>query len=339
MHRALQLAEQGIGRVSPNPLVGCVIVKNDVIIAEGYHQLYGQAHAEVNAINQLPDDFDFSECTLFVNLEPCSHFGKTPPCCDLIIQKKFKRVVIANTDNNPLVAGNGIKKIKENNIEVVLGVLEKEATKLNKRFFTFHTKHRPYIILKWAETKDGYISKFPIPTNSKDNWISCDESKKIVHQWRSEEQAIMVGTNTVLNDNPQLTTRLVNGKNPTRIIIDKALKIPLASNVFENNADVIIFNLIKDELSNHVRYIKLNENNFTIEEIFKKLADLKILSILVEGGTTLLQSIIDANLWDEARVFVGNKSFENGIKAPQLNKSKSTTTFVGSDSLSIIINE
>jgi diaminohydroxyphosphoribosylaminopyrimidine deaminase/5-amino-6-(5-phosphoribosylamino)uracil reductase len=336
MKRVLQLAEKGKGMVAPNPLVGCVIVKNNTIISEGYHEIFGKEHAEVNAINKLAENFDFTDCTLYVNLEPCSHFGKTPPCSDLIIKKKFKTVVIANKDVNPLVSGKGIQKLIDHKIEVIEGVLAKEALKLNKRFFTFFKNNRPYIILKWAETKDGFIFKTPLPINKNENWITCEESKKLVHKWRAEEQAIMVGTNTVLNDNPQLTTRLVVGKNPIRIIIDKTLKISSNAEIFKNNAEVIVFNNIKNDQLNHVQFVKIKPDEFTITNLFKKLAELKIQSVIIEGGTKLLQSVIDINLWDEARIFVGEKQFGSGIKAPIFEFDKSTFTTIGTDRLYLI---
>lgn len=339
MNRVLQLAENGLGKVAPNPMVGCVIVKDNVIISEGFHEEYGKAHAEVNAINKLPEDFDFTSCSLYVNLEPCSHFGKTPPCSDLIVTKKFKTVIIANLDTNPLVSGKGIQKLRANGIEVITGVLENKAQFLNKRFFTYFNKKRPYIILKWAETKDGFISKFPIPTDKNENWITCSESKQLVHQWRSEEQAIMVGTTTVLFDNPQLTTRFVKGKNPTRIIIDKRLKIAATAKVFDQNSDVIVFNEIKNEHYNNIRFIKINNNEFEINTILKNLTELNIQSVIIEGGAKLLQSFINSNNWDEARIFVGNKLFNSGIIAPNFKFAKKDFIQIGTDQLFIIKND
>jgi diaminohydroxyphosphoribosylaminopyrimidine deaminase/5-amino-6-(5-phosphoribosylamino)uracil reductase len=339
MQRAIELAQLGMGAVAPNPMVGCVIVKNDTIISEGYHQEFGSAHAEVNAINNLPADFNFEDCTLYVNLEPCSHYGKTPPCSNLILEKKIKKVVVANLDCNPLVSGKGIQRLRENNCDVVTGVLVKEARELNKRFFCFHEKKRLYIILKWAESADGFISKIPVPTNKNENWITCEESKKLVHQWRSEEQTILVGKNTVLNDNPQLTTRLVNGKNPTRIILDSKLSIPSTAHVYENNADVIVFNNLKDETLTNIRFIKLDliENN--LNSLFHKLSEFNFLSVIVEGGAVLLNSLIEQNLWDEARIFVGNKNFHNGLAAPKINKSNARVETIETDLLYILKND
>lgn len=334
MQKVLQLAQLGEGNVAPNPLVGCVIVKGDEVIAEGYHKHYGEAHAEVNAIHSLAPDFDFSNCTLYVNLEPCSHQGKTPPCSDLIIKNKFKKVVICNVDTNPLVGGKGIEKLKKAGITVETGILEKEGRELNKRFFTFHEKKRPYIILKWAQTNDGFISKNPIPPNKKENWITSEESKKLVHEWRAQEQAIMVGTATALNDNPELTVRLTEGKNPIRIVIDKELKLNSNLNIFNTAAETIVFTEVDKEAENTTKYYNLDFSKNVLPQLLNKLYALNISSLIVEGGTTLLQSFIDENLWDEARVFINpNKNFEKGIKAPTIDLSKAIEEKSGSDRL------
>jgi len=328
-----ELASKGLGLTAPNPMVGCVIVSDGKIISEGYHEKYGEAHAEVNAICR--SDHDFSKSTLYVNLEPCSHFGKTPPCADLIISRKFQKVVIGCTDPNPLVARKGILKLKGAGIEVISGVLQKECEELNKRFFTFHRKKRPYIILKWAQTSDGFISKNPLPENKSENWISGEESKKIVHQWRSEEQAIMVGTTTVLNDDPELTTRSVKGKNPLRIIIDKDLKLDPSFKVFNGVAETLVFTNEERSTSNKIRFIKIDFTQNIIPQIFHQLYELNIQSVLVEGGTHLIQSIIDLNVWDEVRLFINpDKKFGNGIKAPYLNSSgRDEPVHIGKDLL------
>jgi len=338
MKRCLELAARGLGHVSPNPMVGCVIVKEGKIIAEGYHEEYGKAHAEVNAINLFPEDFKFSDCTLFVNLEPCSHHGKTPPCSDLIISRNFKKVVISNTDTNPLVGGKGIEKLKNAGIEVETGVLEIKSRELNKRFFTFHEKKRPYIILKWAETADGFISRWPLPQNNTDNWITSEESKKLSHKWRSEEQAIMVGTNTVMNDNPQLTTRLVEGKSPVRIILDRRLRIPKNFNVFDLSAPTLIFTDNDKASEKNVNYLKLSSEKDPIEDILEEARKLNIASIIVEGGAVLLNDFIKKGLWDEARIFINpDKNFEKGIKAPEFIKSGNPIS-IGTDLLYTIKN-
>ena len=337
--RCLELALEGLGQVAPNPMVGCVITKDNQIIAEGFHKQYGEAHAEVNAINSLEPGFDFSHCTLYVNLEPCSHQGKTPPCSDLIITKKFKKVIICNVDTNPLVGGKGIEKLKTAGIEVETGVLEKEGRELNKRFFTFHEKKRPYVILKWAQTNDGYISKNPIPENKTENWITCEENKKLVHEWRSQEQAIMVGTNTTINDNPELTVRLVEGKNPIRIVIDKDLKLKSDLKIFNDAAETLVFTGLSATSEKKIRYFTIDFTENVLQQILNKLYTLNISSVIIEGGTTLLESFIKENLWDEARVFVNpNKNFGSGIKAPNLDLSKAFQEKSGTDYLFILKN-
>lgn len=326
MQRALDFAQKGKGHVAPNPLVGCVIVHEDKIVAEGYHEKFGAAHAEVNAIKALPAQLPtasrlLSGCTLYVTLEPCNHFGKTPPCADLIINKGFKKVVVAVQDPNPKVSGKGIQKLRAAGIEVMVGVLEQEAKALNKTFFTFHQKQRPHIILKWAQTVDGFISKLPIPKNNSENKISGTESHQMAHQLRSEVMGILVGKNTVLNDNPHLTTRLVDGKNPIRIVIDKNLEIPALFNVFSNEAKTLVFNGFKDEVRGHIEWIKLDFDKDIIPQLLLKLYQLEVQSILVEGGSILLQSFIEANLWDEAFVFENpDLKFEKGIKAPVFDR-------------------
>lgn len=338
MRRCFELALKGLGKVAPNPMVGCVIVKENEVIAEGYHQKYGEAHAEVNAILLLPENYDFSDCTLYVNLEPCSHHGKTPPCSDLIVRKKFKKIVICNVDSNPLVGGKGIEKLKAAGIDVESGILEAQGKELNKRFFTLHEKNRPYIILKWAQTANGLISRWPLPDIKMDNRITCIESKKLVHQWRAQEQAIMVGTNTTINDNPELTVREVNGKNPIRIVLDKQLRLPKELNLFNNAAPTLVFTLQAAKNFNTVTYVQLKQENFTIETIFTELGKLNISSVIVEGGTKLLNSVIASGLWDEARVFINpNLTFKNGIKAPEF-KLPENYILSGSDQLYIIKN-
>jgi diaminohydroxyphosphoribosylaminopyrimidine deaminase/5-amino-6-(5-phosphoribosylamino)uracil reductase len=339
MKRCFELALKGLGQVAPNPLVGCVIVKDGETIAEGYHKEYGKAHAEVNAINVLGPGFDFSDCTLFVNLEPCSHQGKTPPCSDLLVTKKFKKVVISNIDTNPLVGGKGIERLKKAGIEVESGVLEAEGRELNKRFFTFHEKKRPYIILKWAQTNDGFISKNPIPQNKSENWISGEESKKLVHKWRAQEQAIMVGTNTVLNDNPELTVRLAEGKNPIRVVVDKDLKLKSDSAIFNAAAETLVFTGLEKTSTDKLKFFKIDFTEKVLEQILSKLTTLNISSIIIEGGTALLQSFINENLWDEARVFINpDKNFGSGIKAPAFDLSKAHQQKSGADNLFTLKN-
>lgn len=330
MLRAIELAKKGLGSVSPNPLVGCVIVKNDVIVAEGYHQKYGEAHAEVNAIANLPNSINPADCTLYVTLEPCCHHGKTPPCTDLIIEKGFKNVVVCITDPNPLVAGKGIEKLKQAGINVITGVCEKEGRLLNKRFFTFHEKKRPYIQLKWAQTADGFISKYPVPSLKHENWITGHEAQKYVHQMRAHEDAILVGKNTVLSDNPELTTRLVKGKNAIRIILSKTPDFNLSSKIFNTASQTIVFNAIDEKKEGNITWIKLNFEKNTLEELMAHLVQLGISSLMVEGGLAVLNSFINQGFWDEKHIFVNpNLNFETGILAPTSDLSSDYQYFGG----------
>ena len=337
MQRCLELAVKGLGTVAPNPMVGCVIVCDGEIVAEGYHEFYGGPHAEPNAIKQVGDAI-LKKSTLYVTLEPCSHHGKTPPCADLIINKGVKKVVIGNLDSNPLVSGRGIQKLKEAGIEVEYRVLDKECKELNKRFFTFHEKKRPYIILKWAQTQDGFISRIPLPKNKEDNWITGKESKDLVHQWRGEESAILIGYNTALVDNPLLTTRLVEGKNPVRLIIDKNLDLPHNLNIFNNDAKTIVFNSIKSSDDDNIRYVRIDFQNM-IQEILNECYVLNISSVIIEGGTKTINEFIQKNTWDEARLFVNpNKVFKQGIAAPVISFNQSAPTQIGDDLLYTITN-
>ena len=337
MQRCLELAVKGLGNVAPNPMVGCVIVCDGEIVAEGYHEQYGSGHAEPNAIKQVSDAI-LKKSTLYVTLEPCSHHGKTPPCADLIISKGVKKVVIGNLDSNPLVSGRGIQKLKDAGIEVEYGVLDKECKELNKRFFTFHEKRRPYIILKWAQTQDGFISRNPLPENKEDNWITGKESKALVHQWRGEEQAILIGYNTALVDNPLLTTRLAEGKNPIRLVIDENLDLPHDLNVFNSEAKTIVFNSMKGSEHNSIRYVRIDFQNM-IQEILNECYVLNISSVIIEGGTKTINEFIQKNLWDEARIFVNPiKKFEQGIAAPDISFNQITPIKIGDDLLYTLYN-
>lgn len=312
MQRAFSLALLGKGKVAPNPLVGCVIVKNDKIIGEGWHQQYGQAHAEVNAVNSVKNQEDIQGATVYVSLEPCSHFGKTPPCVDLLLKLKPKKVWISNQDPNPLVAGRGIQKLREAHIEVEQ-ILEEEGYEINKRFFTFFEKKRPYIILKWAETANAMIAR----NNYDSKWISNPLARKLVHQWRSQEAGIMVGTNTAHYDNPKLNVRHWTGKSPTRIVIDKNLRLDKRLHLFDKSQKTICYNFLKNAEESNLSFVKIDNTNI-LEQILTNLYQRKIQSILVEGGTTLLNSFIEHHLWDEARVFKSKAIFREGIKAPTL---------------------
>lgn len=355
MKQCLDLAKLGFGNVAPNPMVGCVIVHRNIIIGTGYHQKCGEAHAEVNAINSVKNKNLLKDSTLYVNLEPCAHYGKTPPCSNLIIEHKIPNVVIGCIDSFSEVSGKGIAKMVASGIKVNVGVLEKESLELNKRFFTFHNKKRPYIILKWAQTIDGFIdverhceersnlthkdgnTSTPLSEQSSDNWITTPASKKLVHQWRSEEQAIMVGTNTALNDNPQLNVREIKGKNPLRIVLDLNLRLPEELHLFDKSTPTLVLNGIKNEKEDKLEFIKIKKDNL-IQEILNELYKKEIQSVIIEGGAQLLTSFINQNLWDEARVFTGIKKFEKGLKAPVLNKKPKYTLKIGTDILNTYIN-
>ena len=307
-----ELAKGGIRNVSPNPMVGSIIVYENKIIGQGFHEKYGKEHAEVNAIRSVKDISLLKKSTLYVNLEPCCHFGKTPPCSELIIKEEIPTVVVGCLDPNPKVAGNGIKKLKENSIKVIYGILEKECLELNKRFFTFIQKKRPYIILKWAKSADNFIA--PID-QTKPFWMTSEQSRMIVHRWRSEEDSILVGTNTVILDNPSLDVRLTAGENPIRIIIDKNLSFNKDLNVFNNESKTIIFNEIKTLSSGTNYYLKVNFKNL-ISEMLNELYNIDITSIIVEGGAYTLNKFIDKNIYDEVRVFTTKTLLKKGIKSP-----------------------
>lgn len=321
MERCLELAGNGLGSVAPNPMVGAVIVCNNKVIGEGYHQKYGMPHAEVNAIKSVQQKTLLNKSTLYVNLEPCAHIGKTPPCSDLIIEKGIPKLVIGTVDPNSLVAGKGIDKLRKAGVKVESGVLENKCRELNKRFFSFYQRKRPYIILKWAQTLDGYID---IERKSGDpigvNWISNSISQTLVHKWRAEEQAIMVGSNTVLIDNPQLSVRHWSGKNPLRIIIDNNLKLPAGAKVFDPSASTLVINGQMEKVTGNIEFVKLRNDDQFLESIFNFLYDREIQSVIVEGGKKLLESLIEKNLWDEARVLIGDKEFGKGLKAPVIKK-------------------
>ena len=314
-------------------MVGSVIVYKDKIIGEGYHEEYGSNHAEVNAINSVIDKSLLTKSTIYVNLEPCSHFGKTPPCSDLIIKHKIPKVVVGCIDTFSKVSGKGIQKMRNAGIEVVTGVLNKECRDLNKRFFTFHEKKRPYIILKWAESKDGFIAPLD---QKKPFWMTSKESKKLVHNWRSEEDSILIGRITAEKDNPSLTVREINGKNPIRIVIDRNLKLSNYLNLFNSDADTIIFNEIKSNKSTNINYVKINFNKL-INNILKFLYKQNIQSLIVEGGTKTLQSFIDNNLWDEARVFYTSSELIAGVSSPNIKGKIISSKEIDVDLFEIIV--
>lgn len=310
--RCFEIAQNGFGNVAPNPLVGSVIVNQNKIIAEGYHQIFGGPHAEVNAINQIKNQDILKSSCLYVNLEPCAHFGKTPPCANLIIEKNIPEVVICNQDPFDKVKGNGIKLLQNAGVKVTTGILEQEGWFLNRRFFTFHTKKRPYIILKWAESSDGFISK----NENIKTVISNEINKKMVHKWRSEEQAIMVGKNTALLDNPSLTVKNWHGKNPIRVLIDKNLEVPQNFQLYDKTAKTIVFNQLKNEDLDTIQLVKIDFSELIEDQFLQHLFSRNIQSIIIEGGTFLLQQFIRQNLWDEARITKSTEAFGTGLKAP-----------------------
>lgn len=314
MRRALDLAALGRGKVSPNPLVGSVVVHENKIIGEGWHRQYGAAHAEVNAISSVQDKSVLPESTVYVNLEPCPHFGKTPPCADMLIAHKVKKVVVANLDSNPLVSGEGIKKLRAAGMEVVTGILDKEGHALNRRFFTYMEKQRPYIILKWAQTADGFIAR----ENHDSKWISNEYSRQLVHKWRTEEDAVLVGMKTAAHDNPQLNVRDWTGRNPVRVVIDRFLKLHEKIHLFDGTQPTLCYNLLKHEehRPNHA-LVRLDEEDF-LNNLLKDLYKRKLQSLIVEGGALTLSLFIEANLWDEARIFTSPRTFTRGIRAPLL---------------------
>lgn len=325
MKRCLELAKLGAGFVAPNPMVGAVLVYDERIIGEGWHQQYGKAHAEVNCLASVKEeDRKFiAQSVLYVSLEPCAHFGKTPPCTDLIIQHKIPKVVIGCRDPFKEVDGKGIEKLKEAGVVVEMSdaQTESECKNLNKRFFTFHTQHRPYVILKWAQTADSKIS-----SNSGERLLISNEyTNRLVHQWRSEEAAILVGTNTAMLDNPELTTRLWPGASPMRLVIDMNLRLPVSLKVFNGKVKTFVFNAVKQKEGENLVYYKLEKNKGLVAQLMAALYQLKIQSVLVEGGAKLLQSFIDEGVWDEIRMISNVQlSIGNGLTAPEITGAVKT---------------
>jgi diaminohydroxyphosphoribosylaminopyrimidine deaminase/5-amino-6-(5-phosphoribosylamino)uracil reductase len=320
MHRCFELALKGAGYTAPNPMVGAVLVHNDRIIGEGFHQQYGEAHAEVNCINSVSEEDKHlvTASTMYVSLEPCAHFGKTPPCSDLIIEKKIPEVIIACRDPFKQVNGKGIEKLQAAGVKVTTGILEQEAKELNKRFLCFHASHRPYIILKWAQTADGKIAQDDFSRIL----ISNEFSNRLVHRWRSEEAAIFVGTNTARHDDPALTNRLWTGPNPTRVVIDMHLQLPNSLQLFDGKVPTIIFNSVQHEERPNLRYYQVTEDVSIVHQVVNALYQLRVQSVLVEGGAKLLQSFIDEGIWDEIRLIRGNQSAGAGIPAPIISNAK-----------------
>jgi diaminohydroxyphosphoribosylaminopyrimidine deaminase / 5-amino-6-(5-phosphoribosylamino)uracil reductase len=333
MQRALSLAALGIGCVSPNPKVGCVLVHDNKIIGEGWHQVFGGPHAEVNAIASVADKSLLPFSTAYVTLEPCAHTGKTPPCADLLIAHKINKVVVGIEDPNPLVSGKGILKLKQAGIEVVTGILTELAEELNVRFFTFIKKQRPYIILKWAQTADGFIA----PLNRERKWISNEWSRQVVHKWRTEEDAVMIGSGTALYDNPILNARDWAGRNPLRIVVDRNLRLPADLNIFKGQQKTICYNLTINEDVKLVSLVKISDDNFLLD-MLHDLETKGVQSVLVEGGSSLHHLFIDANIWDEARVFYSPIHFTEGIIAPRVIGTVISTERIMEDRLEIVRN-
>jgi diaminohydroxyphosphoribosylaminopyrimidine deaminase/5-amino-6-(5-phosphoribosylamino)uracil reductase len=319
MKRALDLASLGGREVMPNPQVGCVIVYNHQIIGEGYHREFGGPHAEVHAILSVKNPEWLKLSTLYVTLEPCSHFGKTPPCANLIINSGIRKVVIGSQDPNPLVSGNGIKLLKEAGIDVVSGVMDTENRTLNTRFFTFHEKKRPYVILKWAQSADGFLDKNRSDPNEPPEWITDEYCRTLVHQWRSREQSIVVGSKTILMDNPKLDVRNWTGKNPIRIIIAGKTIFSNKTNILNGLTKTYIFTSNSNyPKTQNVEIIFMP--NYSAKAILTRIYELKIQSVFIEGGKKTLDIFLTENLWDEARVFTGKSCFFEGLKSPELDK-------------------
>ncbi len=342
MQQCLELAKKALGETYPNPMVGAVIVYKNQIIGKGLHKKAGLAHAEINAINSVADKSLLSKSTLYVNLEPCSHFGKTPPCVESIKKYKIPRVIIGSIDPNPKVAGRGIKALELSGCEVSHGILKKESDFLNRRFFTFHKKKRPYIILKWAQTSDYYIA--PIKNKNKKGhvfWITNNKSLKRVHQWRSQETAILVGVQTIIDDNPKLTTRHCEGLDPLRLILDPQNRTPRKSLVYNDNNPTLFFNQLieihnNNNNNNNKRFIRLDP--FNLNTLMKYCFNDNMQSIIVEGGKKTIQNFIDVNLWDESRVFTANKKLNRGILAPKLNSEVHSSENFDGDKLNFYFN-
>lgn len=340
MQRCIELARLGMGNASPNPVVGAVIVHQERIIGEGYHHIYGHAHAEVNAVNQVLEHVDDAETLLrksviYVSLEPCAHYGKTPPCADLIIKHQIPKVVVGCRDPFDEVNGKGIEKLRAAGIEVTSGVLEAECRWLNRRFFTRVQKKRPYIILKWAQTSDGFFA----PDDKSQFWITGEESRRLVHQWRSQEDAVLVGKNTVLIDDPQLNVRLWPGKSPKRVVIDRRLDLSRQLHIYDQSVETLIFNEIKTDIDGKIKYIALEDfERFVPQYILFQLYLQDVQSVIIEGGAHTLNSFIAEDLWDEARVFTGTATLRQGIKAPYIAAVASEEHLSGTDRLNFFYN-
>jgi diaminohydroxyphosphoribosylaminopyrimidine deaminase/5-amino-6-(5-phosphoribosylamino)uracil reductase len=339
MDRCLELARKGLGSTAPNPMVGCVLVAAGRIIGQGYHREFGKPHAEVNAIASVKNPEWLASSTLYVNLEPCSHHGKTPPCSGLILEKGIPRVVIGTQDPNPAVSGKGISRLREQGVDVSVGIREKECLELNRRFFTYHLHKRPYVILKWAETKDGFIDREQTPeTLGSICWITGSLERQLVHKWRSEEQAILVGTRTAMKDDPALTVRDWSGRQPLRLVIDRQGKLPRSLKLLDGKIPTIIFTEKGLKPAEHIRPVKIPGDSDLVDGMLDFLHEEGIQSLIVEGGRETLEGFIKRNRWDEARVFTGEQIFRTGTSAPRLTVAPAEQHQLASSKLSIFRN-
>ena len=338
MKRCFELAQRGKGYTAPNPMVGAILVHRERILSEGWHHEYGNHHAEVDCIHKVADEDKhlIKESTLYVNLEPCAHYGNTPPCAERIVQEGIKKVVIANNDPFEQVNGKGMEILRQAGTVVTTGLCAAEGAWLNRRFFCRYQHHRPYIILKWAQTADGYIA----PADKSRFTITNNHSRQLLHKWRTEEGAIMVGSTTAINDNPQLTSRLWKGKQPVRIVLDRKLILPARRNIFDDTAPTWIVNEQMEKTLGNIRFVQLDFDHSLLHALMLQLYDSKVLSVIIEGGAKLLHSFIDSGLWDEARVFTGTVPLRDGIAAPLLKDSnKILTTAIDNDTLNVWVHE
>jgi diaminohydroxyphosphoribosylaminopyrimidine deaminase/5-amino-6-(5-phosphoribosylamino)uracil reductase len=338
--RCIELAKSGLGTTYPNPMVGAVVVCDGKVIGEGWHRKAGEAHAEVHAIGAVAKPELLQRSTLYVSLEPCAHRGRTPPCTDLILEKGIPRVVIGARDDNPEVTGGGLERLEQQGCEVISGILEEECLELNRRFFTFHRKNRPYIILKWAQTSDGFIDRVRNTADPiRPNWITGPGSRQLVHKMRSEEQAILVGTKTVLNDNPGLDVRECTGDHPLRLYIDRNLVVPDEFKIKDGKQKTICYTeKEKTSKKEGLIYVRLDFNKAIADQILEHLYTLNIQSLIVEGGSDTLQRFIDLDLWDEARVFTGELCFGEGLRAPDLGLTPVSEFTIAGDRIQIFRN-
>ncbi len=334
MKRCLELALQGAGNVAPNPMVGCVIVHGGKIIGEGFHEKYGRSHAEVNAIKSVQDQSLLKQSTLYVNLEPCAHFGKTPPCTDLIIEKEIPEIVIGSIDPHALVAGKGIEKLRAAGRRVLVSVSNEACRKLNKRFFTFHEKKRPFIILKWAQSSDGFMA----PASRERIDISNEYSRTLMHRWRSEESAVMVGKNTALSDNPRLDSRLWGEKKPIRIVMDRNLDLSPTLHLLDHTSPTLVVTEKEKSNEENIEFLQLDFSDKFLHHLVAIFHERGIQSVMVEGGGMLHESFIQQRLWDEARVFIAPRFLSEGVAAPKISGNKVSEENICGDRLLIFEN-